>query len=92
MSEACLLFLWQASPIRVYLAIAESQEKKMQNSYNLLLTENFFTKAMKEEIENKKSQELSGLSVCAMFPFALYSTQYREQGMLSGSPHSCKTS
>lgn len=44
--------------------------KKMQTSYNLLLIENFFTKAMKEEIENKKSQELSGLFVSALFPFS----------------------
>ena len=29
---------------------------------------NLFTKAMKEEIENKNSQEFSGLSVCTLFP------------------------
>lgn len=45
-----------------------TEREKKQNFYNLFI-ENFFTKAMKEETENKNSQGLSRLSVCALFPF-----------------------
>lgn len=40
---------------------------KMKNQR--FLFKNLVTKAMKEKIENKNSQELPGLSVWALFPF-----------------------
>ena len=66
-----LIFCW-SSPARVSLfsnrrKMAEKGRRcKMKNQR--FSFKNLFTKAMKEEIENKNSQELSGLSVCTLFP------------------------
>ena len=67
------LIFWWSSPARVSLfsnrrKMAEKGRRwKMKNQR--FLFKNLVTKALKEEIENKNSQELPGLSVRALFPF-----------------------
>lgn len=80
--KRALLICWWIHPVRASLFSSNNQNnkkkrkegrkrEKVQDSSNVLLFENFFLKAMRGEIENKYSLELSGSSLCAFFHLAL---------------------